>query len=121
MIDKRGDYIKKLINWQLSSNNLVVLKRDSVECEFVNNIITFHEDENTINEIDIDKKTFRRENKDFMFKIDFINQTFNYHLKIEDLSIENAQIDANLKTYNDHIILQYNLGDETKEIIIHIL
>ena len=49
----------------------MVLKRDSVECEFVNNIITFHEDENTINEIDIDKKTFTRENKDFIFKIDF--------------------------------------------------
>ena len=119
-LEKRGDYIKKFINWKLISNNNEVVNNEFVECEFVNDILKYLEND-TMNIIDLNKNIYIRENDEFTFEIDFNNRLFNYILKKEELSIENAVIDAEIKKNNSDILLKYNLGDEIKEIIIQLL
>jgi len=119
-LEKRGDYIKKYINWKLINNNEVIINNENIECEFDNNIIKYIEDKETINLIDLDKEIYIRENNEFIFEIDFKNRLLNYILKENDLSINNASIEASFIKDNP-IILKYNLGDEEKEIVIHIL
>ena len=82
-LEKRGDYIKKVINWQLISNNNEVINNKCVECEFQNNIIEYKEDKFTINIIDLNKNIYKRENEEFIFEIDFNNRLLNYKLKKE--------------------------------------
>ena len=120
LIEKRGDYIKWHISWKLISNNEVVINNEFVECEFVDNILKYYEDENTINIVNLNDDIYIRENTEFTFKIDFKNRFFDYILKKEDLSIKNASLEATIIKDKD-IILKYNLGDDNKEIIIHIL
>ena len=121
LIEKRGDCIKKLINWQLLSNNNEVVNNQKVECEFNNNILKYVEDNNTVNIIDIDNKTYLRENDEFTFNIDFKNRCFNYILKKDNLSIENAKLEAFLEQDENIISLKYNLGEEEKKIVIQLL
>lgn len=116
---KRGDYIKKIINWQLLSNNKEVIS-EKVECEFDNSILKYIEKDNTINIIDLENETYTRDNEEFTFKINFKNRLFDYILKKEELSIENAVIDAKMAKDDNVIKLKYNLGEEEKEIIIHL-
>lgn len=116
-LEKRGDYIKKFIKWQLISNNKEVINEE-VECEYENNIIRYLEDNNTINIVDLNKDIYIRENEEFTFKIDFKNRLFDYILKKEELSIENAAIDAEISKDNSKIHLKYNLGEEEKKEII---
>lgn len=118
LIEKRGDCIKKLINWKLLSDNVEVVYKENEECEFDNNILTYYEEDNTVNIINIVEKSYKRENKEFTFNVDFKNRCFNYTLKPENLSIENAKIDASFEYINKNIVLKYNLGDENKELII---
>lgn len=120
-LEKRGDYIKKFINWKLISNNNEVVNNEFVECEFDNNIIKYLENNNTMNIIDLNKNTYKRENDEFAFEIDFNNRLFNYILKKEELSIENASIDADIKKNDSEILLKYDLGEDIKEIIIQLL
>jgi len=121
LIEKRGDCIKQLINWKLFSDGLVVINNESVECEINNNILKYYEDEFTYNIIDLNKKIYIRESNEFTFKIDFNNRCFDYILKKDELSIENAKVEAELEQVNNEIYLKYNLGEEEKKIIIQIL
>lgn len=120
LIEKRGDYIKKYINWKLISNNEVVINNELVECEFEDSILKYYEDKDTINIVDLKNDVYIRENSEFTFKIDFKNRCFDYILKKEDLSIKNASLEATIEK-DKEIHLKYNLGDDIKEIIIHLL
>lgn len=120
LIEKRGDCIKKLINWKLISNNEEVVNNEFVECEFENNILKYNED-NTLNIIDLNNQSYERKNEDFTFAIDFKNRCFNYILIKDNLSIENAKLDGEMEYENNIITLKYNLGEEEKKIIIQIL
>jgi len=90
LIEKRGDYIKKYINWKLISNNEEVINNEFVECEFEGNILKYYEDKDTKNIVDLNNDVYKRENTEFAFKIDFKNRCFDYILKKENLCIENA-------------------------------
>lgn len=116
-LEKRGDYIKKFIKWQLISNNKEVINEE-IECEYDDNIIKYQEDKNTINIVDLNNDIYIRENEEFTFKIDFKNRLFDYILKKDELSIENAKLDAEIIKGDSKIILKYNLGEEEKKEII---
>lgn len=118
-LDKRGDYIKKFIKWQLISDKKEVINK-LVECEFDDNVIKYQEDDGSINIIDLNKRIYLRENDEFTFKVDFNNKVFNYILKKEEMAIENAPLEGELIINNDLIHLKYSLGEEEKEIIIQL-
>ena len=119
-LDKRGDLIKKIINWMLKDNNEVIINNQAVECSFSDDIIIYNENSN-INIIDIKNKTYKRENDEFSFTIDFKNKSFKYILKEKDYLIENkltkAVFSQNKNIYN----LIYSMDEEEKEIIIELL
>lgn len=120
LIEKRGDYIIKYINWKLISDNKLIVNNEVVECEFDCNILKYYEDD-TINIVDLENDIYVRENNEFTFKIDFKNRCFDYILKKEELSIKNAFLEATITKNDKEIHLKYNLGDDKKEIIIHLL
>ena len=67
-LEKRGDYIKKLINWSLLSDEKVVINNKKIECEYKDKeFIKYKEGNDTINIVDIKKKLYKRENDEFIF------------------------------------------------------
>lgn len=70
--------------------------------------------------IDLINDLYIRESDEFTFKIDFKNRLFDYILKKEGLSIENAPLKAKIIKNNALINLKYNLGEEEKEIKIQL-
>ena len=53
--------------------------------------------------------------------IDFNNNTFSFLLKEKNHSIENNLSSSNLEVSDNKITLNYNLDNEEKMIIIHLL
>ena len=53
--------------------------------------------------------------------IDFNNNTFNFLLKEKNQSIKNSLSSSNLEVCDNKITLNYNLDNEEKKIIIHLL
>ena len=119
-LEKRGDYIKKYINWCLFSNNKLIIKKENIECEITNNILKYQEEKNFINKIDMNNDIFIRESNEFLFKIDFKKQSFEYTLKEKDLRINDVLLEAKI-IKNEIITLIYKIEDEEKKIIIQIL
>lgn len=120
-LEKRGDYIKKLINWSLLNDGEVVIDNKNVVCDYeVNKFIKYLENKDTTNVIDLVKKVYTRENNEFIFKIDFSNNTFSYLLKENNINIED-KIKCSFEKKDNNIILKYQLDEEEKEIVIHIL
>lgn len=119
-LEKRGDYIKKLINWSLLNDGEVVINNKKVTCEYeVDKFIKYYE-EKTINIIDINNKIYLRENNEFIFKIDFNKKIFSYYLKENDIKLED-DINCIFNNKNNIINLKYTLDEEEREIIIHLL
>lgn len=97
-----------------------IIKNENVECEYkVNKFIKYNE-KDTLNTIDIDKQEYKRENNEFIFKIEFKNEIFSYTLKENNLYLED-NIDCQFFIKNDEISFKYKLDDEIKEIIIQML
>ena len=63
---------------------------------------------------------FIRESNEFLFKIDFKKQSFEYTLKEKDLRINDVLLEAKI-IKNEIITLIYKIEDEEKKIIIQIL
>ena len=118
---KRSDYIKRYINWKLISNDEVILNKYNVECNFNDNIITYIEEDNIKNQIDISKKIYKRDTLEFTFIIDFKNKHFKYILKGYDYNIEDTLVNGEFNYNNNEIILIYNIEDEDKKIIVQLL
>lgn len=120
-LEKRGDYIKKLINWSLLNDQKLVINNKNIECEYeINKFIKYKEDQNTINIVDIENQIYIRENNEFMFKIDFNSNKFSYTLKENNINIEDKIECAFIKNA-DKFILKYKLDDAEKNIMIQIL
>lgn len=120
-LEKRGDYIKKLINWSLLNDGKIVINNKNIECEFeVDKFIKYLENKETMNIIDLENKFFSRENNEFIFKIDFNKNTFSYILKENNITVED-KIECKIIEKNNIINLKYKLDEEEKEIIIHLL
>ena len=120
-LEKRGGSIKKIINWRLLIDGKVTIDNKFVECEYeVNKFIKYLEEDYSFNIIDLENKLFIRENKEFIFKIDFVKNMFNYILKDNNIELEDKII-CDLKYKGNIIDLKYKLDEEEREIVIHIL
>jgi len=120
-LEKRGDYIKKLINWSLLSDEKVVINNKKIECEYKDKeFIKYKEGNDTINLVDIKKKLYKRENDEFIFEIDFEKSVFSYILKENNIKLEDKIICYFIQNSNEYI-LKYTLDEEEKKIIIQVL
>lgn len=120
-LEKRGDYIKKLINWSLLNDGEVVIDNKNVVCEYeVDKFIKYLDNDNAINVVDLKNKIYFRENNEFIFKIDFNKMLFSYTLKEQNIFIED-KINCQIIINKDFINLKYKIDEEEKIIIIHLL
>ena len=121
LLEKRGDYIKKYINWKLYNDGLVIVEHNNIECEYEKNkFISYKESEDVLNFIDIKNKVFLRQTDEFIFKIDFSKNSFYYLLKEKNIEL-NADVTCNMLIKDDLITLIYQIEDEKKELVIKIL
>ncbi len=84
----------------------------------VNNII-FYKEDNVDNIIDLNNKTYTRENNEYIFKVDFQKKEFLYTLKDINKTILHNLTKCSIKIESD-IELIYSLDDEEKRILIHL-
>lgn len=118
---KRGDYIKKLVNWSLLSDKNIIIENKNIECEFEKDkFIKYIEKDNTSNLVNLKDKIYIRENDEFIFEIDFENKEFKYLLKEKDIKLVD-KILCEIQIKADSIKMTYQLDEEKKEIIIHLL
>ena len=108
------------INWSLFNDDKIIIANENVECEFVVNKFIKYLENDTSNYIDLENKIYIRENNEFMFKIDYKNNLFNYILKENNIKLEN-EIDCEFIINDNEIILKYKIDEEEKKIIIQIL
>lgn len=121
LLEKRGDCIKKYINWNLYSDGKLVVENNNIECEYEeNNFIKYVENNDTFNVVNLKDNEFTRENNDFIFKIDFKNNEFSYLLKEKNITL-NDKLICNIIKEKDYIKLIYQLDEEEKELVIQIL
>lgn len=119
-LEKRGDYIKKLINWRLLEDEKVIIN-NNIECEYeINKFIKYEEDQNIVNIINLHDQIYIRNSDEFILKIDFKKALFSYTLKENNLTLENT-IDCNFQKKDKAYILTYKLNEEVKKIIIQLL
>lgn len=116
---KRGDCIKRRINWTLKNNNEVIINHENELCEFKENDYLKYIENDTSNFIDLKNEIYIRENNEFIFKIDFKNKLVFYTLKEKDLTFED-KVEGNFN-YKDDIFIQYKLNDEEKTIMVHLI
>ena len=102
------------INWKLYSNNNLIIDLKNVKCNKDNNklIININDE---INTIDLNKKIFIRELKDYNMSIDFINKIITF--KLNDGKVLDFDIDCSININDNEVIMNYNL-DENKKIIV---
>lgn len=117
---KRGDYIKKLINWCLLENNEIIVDNKNIECNYKENEYLEYIEDKYINKIDINNKIYTRDCDEYTFIIDFNNQKQIITLKDKKMDFS-SKIEGNIKIENNIINLKYNNSDSDKEIIIYIL
>lgn len=108
----------KKANWILYSDGKIVDKKLGIEVEFTDNRIIYQE-EDILNIVDLEKKTYLRESSEFKFYIDFTNKTFSYLLKENNYKLENT-LECNINIDNI-ITLEYKIDNEIKKILIQIL
>ena len=99
-----------------------LLKKGQVELEYKdipyqsdNNILKF-ELENVLHEIDLQKKTFIRENDEYSFFLDIEGQTSEISLKKEKYYLQVLVEYANLLTMKNMIKLTYFLETDDNEM-----
>lgn len=116
---EQGDFIKK-IRWQLYNNNELIINNENAKCEYQDNVIKYEEDDG-LNTIDLNKKSYIRENKEYRMEIDFANNTFNFLLKEKKRELSNKLLSSELTIKDDIITLKYALDNEEKKIVIQML
>lgn len=69
--------------------------------------------------IDIEEKTFLRENEEYMFYLDLKNKSCKVELKKEGIVFDVMVEEANMEVLNDKIILEYFIEtDEARNKIV---
>ena len=101
-----------------NNDNLIINNKDDM-CEFKNNIIKY-KDKDGINVIDLNNKKYERENKEYILKIDFNDNSFNFILKEENHIINSTINNSSFNILDNKIILKYSIDDEEKKIIIQL-
>ena len=114
-----GDFIKS-ISWQLYNNEEIIINNENGLCEYKDNVIIYEESDG-INTVDLNNKTYLRENDDYKMKIDFKNNTFNFFLKKHQKELSNKLLSSSMVIEDEFITLKYALDKEEKKVIIHLL
>ena len=118
-VEKRGVFIKKLINWRLYSNNKLVIENLNKCCDYIDDEIIYIEDE-FINKVSLIMKKFTRENKEYKFELNFNNNEMIYNLKDNNIKLS-TEFKGNIRINNDEIYISYNIDEEDLLIIIQLL
>lgn len=69
------------------------------------------------NTINLNNNIYERETEEFLFKINFNNNTMYYLLKEKNYELKDIKISSQI-IINDKITLIYKLDDETKKIVV---
>ena len=101
-------------------NGKLVINNEAVECEYKENNFIKYKDDDALNIVDIKNTTYIRVNNEFIFKIEFKNKKFSYTLNENNLKLED-NLSCEFAINSNGILIKYNLDDEEKEIIIHLL
>ena len=114
-----GDLIKR-INWQLFNNDELIINNEDVECEYKDNIIKYKEKDG-INIIDLENQIYERDSKDYLMQINIKNNTFKFTLKEKNRTLSDNLTNSSIEKKDNDIIIKYQIEDEVKKIIIHLL
>ncbi len=94
-----------------------MIEINNTTCFFENNIIVYEESLGIKNTINLNNNIYERENEEFLFKINFNNNTMYYLLKEKNYELKDIKISSQI-IINDKITLIYKLDDETKKIVV---
>ncbi len=114
-----GDLIKR-INWQLFNNDELIINNENVECEYKDKIIKYKE-EDGINIIDLENQIYKRDSKEYLMQINIKNNTFKFTLKEKNRILSDNLTNSSIEKKDNDIIIKYQIEDEVKKIIIHLL
>lgn len=118
-LDKRGDYIKKLINWSLFTNELLVIEYKSIYCDYNDKVVIFKEND-YINTIDLNKIKYIRENDEYKIEFDFNKLIYSVFLKDKKLNLSDRFI-GSITNNNNIIDIKYNIDGNNMKLLIHLL
>lgn len=102
------------INWQLLSDNKVIIDEANKKVDFQDNILTY-EDKYGVHTVDVNKKIYERRSPDNIFRVNFFNNTLDIIFDNHNLTYD---IESKFSKNEEEIRLYYSLGDEKKIIII---
>lgn len=94
-----------------------MIEINNTTCFFENNIIVYEESLGIKNTINLNNNIYERETEEFLFKINFNNNTMYYLLKEKNYELKDIKISSQI-IINDKITLIYKLDDETKKIVV---
>lgn len=94
-----------------------MIEINNTTCFFENNIIVYEESLGIKNTINLNNNIYERETEEFLFKIDFNNNTMYYLLKEKNYELKDIKISSQI-IINDKITIIYKLDDETKKIVV---
>ncbi len=94
-----------------------MIEKNNTTCFFENNIIVYEESLGIKNTINLNNNIYERETEEFLFKINFNNNTMYYLLKEKNYELKDIKISSQI-IINDKITLIYKLDDETKKIVV---
>ncbi len=112
------EYINKANTW-LYKNNELVIENLNIDCNYIDNIITYKED-NNINTIDILNELFIRENDDYKIIINNQDNKMEYIIKENNNSFF-LDINSNFIINDKEILIEYNIEDESFNIKVQLL
>lgn len=94
-----------------------MIEINNTTCFFENNIIVYEESLGIKNTINLNNNIYERETEEFLFKINFNNNTMYYLLKEKNYELKDIKISSQI-IISDKITLIYKLDDETKKIVV---
>lgn len=94
-----------------------MIEKNNTTCFFENNIIVYEESLGIKNTINLNNNIYERETEEFLFKINFNNNTMYYLLKEKNYELKDIKISSQI-IISDKITLIYKLDDETKKIVV---
>ena len=117
---KRGDYIKKIINWCLLVDNKTIINEKNKECNYIIDKLLEYNEKDFKNIVDLENKLYIRDGIDYKIVIDFNKMQQIITLKDKNLDFF-MDIEGSINNSNNIINIKYNNSDGNKEIIIQIL
>lgn len=118
-VEKRGVFIKKLINWKLYNNENLVIDDSNKYCDYIDDEIIYIEN-GYFNKVSLITKKFIRENNEYKIELDFNNNEMVYLLKEKGVRFS-TEFKGSININGDEIKVKYNIDEDDLLIIIQIL